>query len=170
MRTLCKRSLNVLGVSLAIAAFPVAHGENANDMSVVMRDSFATADAQDIQWAPNKSVPAGMMTLMLYGDPRQPGPYIFRARMPAGYKLPPHRHPDERVVTVLEGTYWSGVGARFDPTTMNEFRPGAFYITRAGVPHYAWARTEVIIQEQGMGPVGNPIEYIDPADDPRPRN
>jgi len=27
----------------------------------------------------------------------------------------------------------------------------------------------VIIQEMGMGPIENPIEYIDPADDPRKR-
>lgn len=170
MRALNKRSLGALGLFLGIVAFPVVHGENEKDMSVVMRDGFVTADPETIQWAPNKSVPGDMMTIMLYGDPRRPGPYIFRARMPAGYKLPPHRHPDERVVTVLEGTYWSGVGERFDPTRMNEFQPGAFYITRAGVPHYAWARTEVIIQEQGMGPVGNPIEYVNPEDDPRPAN
>jgi len=35
------------------------------------------------------------------------------------------------------------------------------------VPHFSWAETEVIIQEMGMGPVTNPIEYVNTADDPR---
>jgi quercetin dioxygenase-like cupin family protein len=150
--------------------FPVAQGEPDKDMTVVMQDGFAPADPERTRWASNRSTPRGMMLVMIYGDPRKPGPYIFRARMPSGYKLPPHRHPDERVVTILKGTYWSGVGENFDPAKMSEFRPGAFYVTRPNVPHYAWARTDVIIQEQGMGPVENGITYVNPDDDPRHGN
>ncbi len=116
---------------------------------------------------PNKSVPDGMQMVMLYGHPSQPGPYIFRAKIPSGYKLPPHKHPDERTVTVLKGTYLAGVGERYDPTTMKALQVGAFYITKANVPHYAGARTEVLIQEMGTGPLEKPIEYVNPDDDPR---
>jgi hypothetical protein len=110
-----------------------------------------------------------MQMVLLFGDPSQPGPYIFRAKMPSGYKLPPHKHPDERIVTVLKGIYWSGVGERYNPMVMKELQAGAFYTTKANVPHFAWARTEVIIQEMGTGMESGAksIEYINPDDDPR---
>jgi hypothetical protein len=160
----------VAALSLGLPALPVAHGEGESDgMTVLMNDSFGTADSENVKWAINKLVPDGMQTVMLYGNPSQPGPYIFRAKMPAGYKLPPHRHTDDRTVTILKGIYWTGVGERYDATAMKKFQAGAFYVTKAGVPHYAWAPGEVIIQESGTGPVKEPIEYVNPEDDPRRR-
>ncbi len=86
------------GLSLGLLALPVAHGEGENDgMTVLMNGNFVTADPENIKWVPNKSVPYGMSMVLLYGNPSQPGPYIFRAKMPSGYKLPPHKHPDERM-------------------------------------------------------------------------
>ena len=156
------------GISLGLVALPVAHGEG-DEMTVKMNGNFVTADPENIKWVPNKSAPYGMQLVLLFGDPSQPGPYIFRAKMPSGYKLPPHKHPDERIVTVLKGIYWSGVGERYNPMVMKEFQAGAFYTTKANVPHFAWARTEVIIQEMGTGmePGAKGIEYINPDDDPR---
>lgn len=118
-------------------------------------------------WQDSKSVPAGMKMIMVLGDPTKAGPYVFRAQIPAGYKLPPHRHPDERSVIVLKGTYWSGVGENYDQAAMKKFTPGNFYITDARVPHFAYAETDVIVQEMGFGPIGNPIEFVHAADDPR---
>ena len=163
-----RKFVMVTGLSLGLLALPVAHGEGeGGGMRVLMTGNFVTADPENIKWVPNKSAPYGMSLLMLYGDPSKPGPYMFRAKMPSGYKLPPHKHPDVRTVTVLKGTYWSGVGERYNAMVMKEFQAGAFYITQANVPHFAWARTEVIIQETGMGPVEQPIEYVNPDDDPR---
>lgn len=153
-------------MALALTAFPLAHGEG-DDMTVKMTGNFVTADPENLKWAANKSAPYGMQIILLYGDPAQPGPYVFRAKMPSGYKLPPHKHPDERVVTVLKGTYWSGVGERYNPMVMKEFQAGAFYTTKANVPHFAWARTEVIIQEMGQGGHEGTIDYVNPDDDPR---
>jgi quercetin dioxygenase-like cupin family protein len=162
-----RRSM-LMGLALGLVALPLAHGDGDSDgMTVLMNGNFVTADPENIKWVANKSVPHGMQMVMLYGSPSQPGPYVFRAKMPSGYKLPPHKHPDERSVTILKGTYWSGVGERYNPMVMKEFQAGAFYITKANVPHYAWARTEVILQEMGTGPLEKPIEYINPDDDPR---
>lgn len=168
MKASIERLALVTGLSLGLLALPVAHGEGESDgMTVMMTDNFATADPANIKWMPNKSVPDGMQMVMLYGHPSQPGPYIFRAKIPSGYKLPPHRHPDERTVTVLQGTYLAGVGERYDPTAMKALQVGAFYITKANVPHYAGARTDVLIQEMGTGPLEKPIDYVNPDDDPR---
>lgn len=168
MQVSIKRLALVSALSLGALALPVAHGEGeADGMKVLMTGNLVTADSENIKWMPNKAVPHGMQLVLLYGDPQQPGPYMFRAKMPSGYKLPPHRHPDERTVTVLKGTYWSGVGERYNPMVMKEFQAGAFYVTKANVPHYSWARTEVFIQETGTGPLEKPIEYVNPDDDPR---
>ena len=70
-------------------------------------------------------------------------------------------------MTVLKGMYWSGVGESFDQDKLRKFGPRDYYVTDARVPHFSWAETEVIIQEMGMGPVTNPIEYVNTADDPR---
>ena len=89
--------------------------------------------------------------------------------MPPGYKLPPHAHPDARVVTVLQGTYYSAIGEEFDESKLQAFPPGSFYSTPANTPHFAATRGEtVIIQEMGFGP-GSGITYVHPADDPRPK-
>ncbi|MFN0314086.1 MAG: cupin domain-containing protein [Burkholderiales bacterium] len=119
------------------------------------------------EWKESKTVPPGMKVVMVLGDPSKPGPYVFRAMIPAGYKLPPHRHPDERSVIVLKGTYWSGVGENFDKAALKKFTPGNFYITDARTPHFATAETDVIIQEMGIGPIENPIEFLRAEDAPR---
>ena len=168
MEVSIKKIALATGLSLGLLALPVAHGEGESDgMTVLMNGNFVTADPETIKWVPNKSAPYGMHMVLLYGNPSEPGPYIFRAKMPSGYKLPPHKHPDDRSVTVLKGTYWAGVGERYNPMVMKEFQAGAFYLTKAGVAHYAWARTEVFIQEMGTGPLEKTIEYINPDDDPR---
>jgi hypothetical protein len=125
------------------------------------------AVAGDAEWKDNAAVPPGMKMILIYGSPKEKGPFIFRAKIPAGYKIPPHRHEDQRIVTVLQGTYWSGAGEKFEQDKLTKFTPGSFYITDAKSPHFAWAETDVIIQEMGAGPISNPIEYVDAADDPR---
>lgn len=130
-----------------------------------MQDGDTSATTQ--QWSEPGSIPAGTRMIMVYGSPEQPGPYIFRVRFPAGYRLPPHRHPDQRQVTVLEGYYWSAPGESFEQDKLKRYAPRDFYVTEAGVPHYAWAETEVLIQESGIGPIAAPIEYVRPEDDPR---
>ena len=140
----------------------------AAEMQIIMLSEEAPA-ASDLEWKDSTTVPPGVKMIMILGSPKQPGPYIFRAWFPAGYVLPAHKHEDRRSVTVLKGNYWSGVGEQFDRQRLAKFGPGSFYATEAGVPHFAWAEDEVIIQEMGMGPIGNPIEYANPADDPRRR-
>jgi len=163
---LCSRNLGLLaiGSSLVLAAPASAAGESASRLIMTGPDTIA---APDLKWAEPRSIPAGTRMVMVYGSPDKPGPYVFRVQFPAGYKLPAHRHPDERTVTVLKGNYWSGVGETFQQDKLRKFGPRDYYVTAPGVPHFAWAETDVIIQEMGAGPVSNPIEYVNPADDPR---
>ncbi len=158
------------GVATAVCGGALLFAANlpAAEMQVIMLSEEAPA-AADLEWKDSTTIPPGVKMIVIFGSPKQPGPYIFRARFPAGYELPAHRHEDRRSVTVLRGNYWSGVGDKFDRAGLTRFAAGSFYVTEAGVPHFAWAEDEVIIQEMGVGPVGNPIEYVNPADDPRKR-
>src|SRR5262245_3455176 len=56
-------------------------------------ESLAIAP-DEIVW---KAFPVGRgpETAIIYGDPTKSGPYVLRAKFPAGLKLMPHFHPDE---------------------------------------------------------------------------
>ena len=77
---------------LVLAGAPAAHGDYP---------SMTNVFPEDLQWANAASIPRQIELATVYGNPSQPGPYIFRARMPACTRLFAHRHPDERRVTVL---------------------------------------------------------------------
>ena len=62
-------------------------------------------------------------TVVLYGDPTKPGVFVSRVKFSAGWKDPPHWHPDEvRTVVVLSGTLYFGSGEKWDES---KFRPYA---------------------------------------------
>ncbi len=155
-----KRHTLALAVGLAVLASPLAHSDHHHG---AMLDVFPS----HLRWAGAASIPKAIELAVVYGDPSKPGPYVFRARMPAGTKLWVHKHPDERWVTVLQGTYRSAVGEAYDVPAATEYPEGSFYVTGANAPHYSYAVTDVIVQEQGIGPTG--IEYVHAEDDPRNR-
>ena len=52
-------------------------------------------------------------TVVLYGDPTKPGVFVSRVKFSAGWKDPPHWHPDEvRTVVVLSGRSTSAVATK----------------------------------------------------------
>lgn len=155
---MARSRLAALGMLLVLAASPLARSDHAT-----MTNVFPA----QLRWANPASIPKAIELAVVYGDPSLPGPYVFRARMPAGTKLWAHRHPDERWVTVLQGTYRSAVGEQYDVQAATEYPEGSFYVTAANAPHYSYAVTDVIVQEQGVGPTG--IEYVHDGDDPRKR-
>jgi hypothetical protein len=57
-----------------------------------------------------------------------------------------------------------GRGEKFDRAA-KPLTPGATVHLPAGMPHYASADGETIVQINGMGPFD--VTYVDPKDDPR---
>jgi quercetin dioxygenase-like cupin family protein len=51
---------------------------------------------------------------VVVGQPAEPGPYVIRVKVPAGVKLMPHKHPEDRIYTVMSGVFYIGLGERFD--------------------------------------------------------
>jgi quercetin dioxygenase-like cupin family protein len=111
------------------------------------------------------SLPPGAQAAALEGDPSKPGPFTLRIKIPDGYRLPPHWHPADEHVTVVQGTFVMGIGDKFEQTGGHELGAGAFALMPAGTRHYASAKGETVIQLHGTGPWG--INYVNAADDPR---
>src|SRR5438045_898101 len=74
------------------------HSEPAADSKVQSRMLLA----DQIQWKDGPAaLPAGAQMAVLEGDPSKEGFFVFRGKMPDGYKVPPHWHPVAERITVL---------------------------------------------------------------------
>lgn len=133
------------------------------------QDSRVFALPDEIVWGPAPpKLPAGAQMAIIFGDPSVPGElYVFRVKLPDGYSVPPHTHPMDEHVTVLEGVMTLGFGERRDEARMRELPPGSYVTLPREVPHYNRMKGETILQFHGTGPFD--IDYVDPADDPRGR-
>ena len=120
----------------------------------------------DVKWADGPpSLPPGAKLAVIRGDMNKANVVTFRLKVPAGYRVPPHWHPADEHVTVLEGSLHMGMGETFDEAAGHEMPPGGFAAMTAGVRHFAWSKNGATIQVHAMGPWG--INYVNPADDPR---
>jgi quercetin dioxygenase-like cupin family protein len=127
---------------------------------------FGSVLPEDIDWQPFPSFPPSARLAVVVGDPAQAGPYVVRVKLPAGVKLMPHRHHEDRVYTVMSGVFYIGVGEQFDERKLQAYPPGAVIVLPGGTPHFHWAKSgEYITQVTAAGPIS--LEYLDPADDPR---
>ena len=55
----------------------------------------------------------GIETRVLKGDPRHAGLYTIQLKVPANTRIEAHSHPDDRVATVVSGTWSFGYGDHF---------------------------------------------------------
>jgi hypothetical protein len=121
---------------------------------------------KDLQWTAGPgSLPAGAKMAMIQGDPKNPGLFAMRLRLPADFKIPPHFHPADEQVTVLAGALNMGVGDKFDTSKAATLPRGSFSVMPAKTHHFAFTKEETVIQVHGVGPWS--ITYLNPADDPR---
>ena len=94
------------------------------------------------------------------------GPYTIRVKVPAGVKLMPHKHPEDRVYTVISGVFYIGLGDRFDADKLEAYPPGSVVVLPGDTHHFHWAKSgEYVSQVTVIGPLG--LEFIDPKDDLR---
>jgi len=111
----------------------------------------------------------GIQTVVLKGDPNETSVYTIMLRVPAHTQIAAHSHRDDRVATVVSGTWHIGYGDKFDESKLKALPPGSFYAEPPGRNHFAETGDEpVVIQITGFGP--SSTEYVDPAQVPRARN
>ena len=145
----------VLALGLLLAGTAIA---SAQDMRPPI-------NADDVKWGPvPPNIAAGAQLAVISGDPSKEGPFVMRLKMPAGYKVPAHYHPQYENVTILTGEFHVGMSDKLDTDKGMLLRPGGYVEAPAKMHHYAWVTSDTIVQLAGPGPFG--IIYVDPADDP----
>src|SRR5437762_7809880 len=99
-----------------------------------------------IEWKDGPpSLPPGAKVAILEGDPTKEGPFVFRVKVPDGYRVPPHTHSKTERVTVISGTFHIGMGDKFDEKAAKAMPAGTYGQWPAGMKHFAWAKGETVL-------------------------
>ena len=110
-------------------------------------------------------LPSGAKFRVVSGDPGKEGMFAIRIQMPANYKVPPHQHPTDEIVSVMSGGPLAyGMGDAMDQNA-GTLEKGYHVTLGAKMNHWAAASAPVEIEVKAMGPFA--ITYANPADDPR---
>jgi quercetin dioxygenase-like cupin family protein len=160
MKTITTAALFAAALAISSLAFALDEKPAAKSEHVM----FAAAD---LKWGDGPpALPAGAKIAVLSGDPGKAGPFTVRLKFPTGFKVPPHTHPTAENVTVVSGTLALGSGPKFDEAAAHEMTAGGFAVMPAGMEHFAWCKSECVVQIHSEGPFQ--VKYVNPADDPRP--
>jgi quercetin dioxygenase-like cupin family protein len=171
-------------ITLCIAANIAAHAARAGDPPTAAtsetsgtpagdardhqpgQEKFRAIFSEDIEWKPFPAFPPEARLAILVGHPDKPGPYVIRVKLPAGAKIMPHTHPEDRIYTVISGVFYIGLGSVFDERKLVAYPPGSVIVLPGGQPHFHWAKSgEYVTQVTAIGPLG--LAYVDATDDPR---
>ena len=133
------------------------------------QDVFKAILSEDLDWKPFPAFPPSVRLSVVVGRPSEAGPYTIRVKVPRDGKLMPHKHPEDRVYTVISGVFYIGLGEEFDASKLQAYPPGAVIVLPGNTPHFHWAKSgEYVTQVSAIGPLG--LEYLDAKDDPRNGN
>jgi uncharacterized RmlC-like cupin family protein len=103
-----------------------------------------------VQWFTPSYYTDGRQRAQLYGNSSQGGPWIDRVKIPAGKHVAAHTHPQDELVTVIDGTWYVGAGDKYDPAKLTGYPAGSFVLIPAGLPHFVAAmESPVIVQLSG---------------------
>ena len=147
----------VAAAAMLFASAPRLHASEVHH-TVVRGDT--------ITWGPAPpSLPPGAQGAVLLGNPGKEGPFVLRLKLPAGFVVPPHRHSKDEILTVIAGAFAVSAGEQVDRSSLQPLPPASLVHLPAGMPHYAVAEAEAVVQINGVGPFD--VTYVDPRDDPR---
>lgn len=123
----------VLGVKLAMTWSPQRKKE------------MVGITAEQVHWFTPPYYKDGRQRAQLFGDSSQAGAWVDRVKIPAGMRVLAHTHPQDELVTVIEGTWYVGEGERFDPAKLKGYPAGSFIVIPAGMPHFIAANDGVVV-------------------------
>ena len=105
-----------------------------------------------VRWFTPSYYTDGRERAQLLGDSSQGGAWIDRVKMPADKRVLAHTHPQDELVTVIEGTWYLGEGTKFNASNLKGYPAGSLIVIPAGVPHFVAAKeSAVIVQLNGNG-------------------
>jgi quercetin dioxygenase-like cupin family protein len=150
----CLRTIvGLLVLTLAIATAQAGQAESSSGELRLTQEEFDFGQA--IAGGAGTSGVTGIQTVVLKGDPNGPGLYTIMLKVPAHTRIQAHDHPDDRVATVVSGTWYFGYGTAFDIGSLKALPSGSFYTEPAERVHFAETReSEVVLHITGNGPSG----------------
>lgn len=156
-----KRIFYIIGVMQLLALVQTnsyAQGLSPKKIADIFPDS--------VKWMSFPAFPKEVKLAVLIGNPSKAEEFIVRVKVPAGAKIMPHVHPEDRIYTVISGVFYIGFGNKFDETRLKAYPPGSIIVLPGNTPHFHWAKSgEYVTQVSAMGPLG--LEYVNSTDDPR---
>jgi len=90
---------------------------------------------------------------ILYGDPEVAGePFVMRIRELPGAIVPPHSHPVDEHITVVQGTWYFALGEVYKPEALQELKAGSYAFAPKGSTMFGYSPAGAIVQVHGVGP------------------
>ena len=134
-----------LATIVAGVAWATSLAERSNKQIVAL-----TAD--EVRWFTPSYYHDGRQRAHLFGDSGEGGTWIDRVKIPGSARVLAHTHPQDELVTVIEGTWYLGEGAKFDSAKLKGYPAGSFIVIPAGVAHFVAAKDgTVVVQLSGAG-------------------
>lgn len=105
---------------------------------------------EQVRWFTPPYYNDGRQRAHLFGDSSKGGAWVDRVKIPSGKRVLAHTHPQDELVTVIEGTWYLGEGEKFDSDKLKGYPAGSFIVIPAGLPHFVAAKEgNVIVQLSG---------------------
>ncbi|MGH7585468.1 MAG: cupin domain-containing protein [Gemmatimonadales bacterium] len=136
----------VLAVAVGVAIASPASSQAPESMHAQAGAAVTWADLAVPGFAP------GMKLSVLHGDPAGTGLYTLRLSFPAGYRFPPHFHPNAENLTVLSGSFELAMGDKADAAKLATYQPGDYLYLPGNQPHFGGAKVPTVVQLHGQGP------------------
>jgi quercetin dioxygenase-like cupin family protein len=135
---------------LAALAMSLAPGTQAAAQAEQNRQTIVSVTPEQVRWFTPPYYTDGRQRAKLFGDSNGDAVWVDRVKIPGGKRVPAHTHPHDELATVIRGTWYVGMGERFDPTKLKAYPAGSFVMIPAGVPHFvATKEGPVIVQVNG---------------------
>ena len=144
----------VIMVTMIVGASARAQQPTPARLDASAAENVLRLTPAELTWTAGPAMlPPGASMALIEGAPSKPGPFTFRLRFPANYRIPAHWHPVKVTVTVLSGTFHMGLGDELDIGNGKTLPAGSIFEMPAQIHHFGWTSEETVIQEHGVGPL-----------------
>jgi quercetin dioxygenase-like cupin family protein len=130
--------------------------------ALAQQSQHTMVNATEVKWKEAPPILPGAQISVLYGDPGKEGVFVMRVKFPANYRVPPHTHPVDEIVTVISGEFNIGMGKEVNEAQAKPYAAGALIAMPPGTEHFVHTKQETVIQISTRGPWG--LKYVNPND------
>ena len=132
--------------------FPTTYLADGSGVTATTQINTFIKQAEQLPWR-DPTGASGVNQKVLIGDPTKPGYYMVMNRFKPGNFSKPHFHPNDRFITVVQGTWYVGTGNKWDKDATIAVKAGGAVTHFGKQVHYDGAKDEeTTILVIGEGP------------------